>query len=68
MKAQNELIKRTEQEYADHLLRKMTIDMTMDFYYTKECALKCVEEMLILSNDSKTYKFLIKVQNIIYKK
>jgi hypothetical protein len=55
----------TEEEYAKHLLREMTIDMTMDFYYTKECALKCLDEMISLATDSKTMKFLLRTKTII---
>lgn len=58
-------IRMTEEEYAQHLLREMTIDMTMDFYYTKECALKCLDEMLCLATDSKTMKFLLRTKTII---
>jgi hypothetical protein len=59
------LIRMTEEEYAKHLLREMTIDMTMDFYYTKECALKCLDEMISLATDSKTMKFLLRTKTII---
>lgn len=58
-------IRMSEEEYAKHLLREMTIDMTMDFYYTKECALKCCDEMILLATDSKTMKFLLRTKSII---
>lgn len=55
----------SEEEYAKHLLREMTIDMTMDFHYTKECAIKCCEEMIFISSDNDTIKFIRKVKSII---
>ncbi len=57
-----------ESEYAEYLLRSMTIDMTMDFYYSKECAIKCCEELMCLATDSKTMSYLRKVKNIIENK
>jgi hypothetical protein len=68
MEQMNYNISMNEKEYAEHLLRQMTIDLTMDFYYTKECALKCCEEMLILASDSQTSKFLSSVKSIIENK
>lgn len=55
----------SEEEYAKHLMREMTIDMTMDFHYTKECAIKCCEEMIFISSDTDTIKFIRKVKSII---
>jgi|688.fasta_scaffold1714710_2 hypothetical protein len=62
------LIRMNESEYAEYLLRSMTIDMTMDFYYSKECAIKCCEELMCLATDSKTMSYLRKVKNIIENK
>lgn len=38
-------MKRTSKEFTEHLLRKMTVDMVMDLWQTKECALSCIEEL-----------------------
>ena len=62
------LIRMTEEQYADYLIREMTIDMSMDFHYTKECALKACEELMSLATDAKTMKYLIRVQSIIKSK
>jgi len=59
------LIKMSEEEYAKYLLEKMTIDMTMDFEQTKQCALNCLEEMLSLAPDADTMKFLLRTKTII---
>ena len=59
------LIRMNEEEYAQYLINTMTIDMTMDFYYTKECAMKCCEEMISVASDSKTIGYLRKVKSII---
>jgi hypothetical protein len=34
------------EEQADHLLRKMTVDMSIDFWQTKECAKNAVDEII----------------------
>lgn len=39
---------RTSEEYTEHLLRKMTVDMSIEFWQTKECALASIEENLDL--------------------
>lgn len=62
------LIKMSEEEYAQYLINTMTIDMTMDFYYTKECAMKCCEEMICVASDSKTISYLRKVKSLIESK
>lgn len=59
------LIRMNEEEYAQYLINTMTIDMTMDFHYTKECAIKCCEEMIFISSDTDTIKFIRKVKSII---
>ena len=61
-------IRMNEEEFAAYLLRSMTIDMTMDFYYTKECAIKCCEELMFLVTDSCNMKYLRKVKSIIENK
>ena len=62
------LIRMNEEEYAKHLLREMTVDLTMDFYYTKECAIKCCDEMICISSDAETIKFIRRVKDIILTK
>lgn len=62
------LIRMNEDEYAEYLLKEMTLDLTMDFYYTKECALKCCDEMIYVATDSDTIKYLRKVKSIIESK
>lgn len=37
---------RSIEEQADHLLRKMTVDMSIDFWQTKECAKNAVDEII----------------------
>jgi hypothetical protein len=39
-------MEKTEEEYASYLLDRMTVDMSIDFYQTKQCAINCVEEIL----------------------
>jgi hypothetical protein len=55
----------SEEEYAKYLIQKMTVDMMMDFEQTKQCALNCLDEMLFLSPDTDTMKFLLKTKKII---
>ena len=62
------LVRMSEEEYADYLLKSMTIDLTMDFYYTKECAIKCCDEMISVASDSNTIGYLRKVKSIIERK
>lgn len=62
------LINMNEEQYADYLLREMTFDLTQDFYYTKEAALKCVDEMIRITADTKSRSFLKRVKAIIEKK
>jgi serine/threonine protein kinase HipA of HipAB toxin-antitoxin module len=59
------LIKMTEQEYAKYLLDKMTVDMTMDFEQTKQCAVNCIEEMISLDVDVEMNRFLKRTKEII---
>jgi hypothetical protein len=37
---------RSIQEQADHMLRIMTVDMSIDFWQTKECAKNAVDEII----------------------
>jgi hypothetical protein len=37
---------RSIQEQADHMLRIMTVDMSIDFWQTKECAKSAVNEII----------------------
>ena len=43
-------MKQTPKQYADYLLRKMTVDLTIDFEQTKLCALVAIDEILKLKN------------------
>jgi hypothetical protein len=43
-------MKQTSKQYADYLLRKMTVDLTIDFEQTKLCALVAIDEILKLKN------------------
>lgn len=48
-------MKKTSEEYTAHILRKMTVDMAIDFWQTKECALASIEESLDLLEDFKDH-------------
>lgn len=37
---------RSIEEQADHMLRIMTVDMSIDFWQTKECAKNAVDEII----------------------
>lgn len=37
---------RSIEEQADHMLRKMTVDMSIDLWQTKECAKNAVDEII----------------------
>ena len=43
-------MKQTPKQYANYLLRKMTVDLTIDFEQTKLCALVAIDEILKLKN------------------
>ena len=43
-------MKQTPKQYSDYLLRKMTVDLTIDFEQTKLCALVAIDEILKLKN------------------
>jgi len=45
-------MKQTPKQYADYLLRKMTVDLTIDFEQTKLCSLVAIDEILKLKNIS----------------
>ena len=42
----NETMKMTEEEMSETLLRTMTVDMSIDFWQTKECAMGSVDIIL----------------------
>lgn len=48
-------MKRTSEEYTEHILRKMTVDMSIDFWQTKECALASIEDSLDILEDFKDH-------------
>ena len=43
-------MKQTSKQYADYLLRKMTVDLTIDFEQTKLCSLVAIDEIIKLKN------------------
>ena len=43
---------RTIEEQASHLLEKMTVDMSIDFWQTKECAMAACDVMCDFIRDS----------------
>lgn len=43
---------RTIEEQATHLLEKMTVDMSIDLWQTKECAMAACEVMIDFIRDS----------------
>lgn len=45
-------MKQTPKQYADYLLRKMTIDLTIDFEQTKLCSLVAIDEILKIENNN----------------
>jgi hypothetical protein len=45
-------MKQTPKQYADSLLRKMTIDLTIDFEQTKLCSLVAIDEILKIENNN----------------
>lgn len=59
------LIKMSEEEYAKYLISQMTVDMSIDFEQTKECAIVCLNEMISLNVDHDINKFLINTRKII---
>jgi len=62
-------MKKTEEEYASYLLDKMTVDMDIDFYQTKQCAINCVEEILKhLTVPSEKIVYFTKVKQILESK
>jgi hypothetical protein len=44
-------MKQTPKQYADYLLRKMTVDLTIDFEQTKLCSLVAIDEILKIENN-----------------
>lgn len=62
-------MEKTEEEYASYLLDRMTVDMSIDFYQTKQCAINCMEEILkhIDSSPDKII-YLQKVKQILESK
>jgi len=55
---------RTIEEQAEHMLRIMTVDMSIDFWQTQQCAIKACEEIIEtirVFGDNE-----IKTPNIIY--
>jgi hypothetical protein len=45
-------MKQTPKQYADSLLRKMTVDLTIDFEQTKLCSLVAIDEILKIENNN----------------
>jgi hypothetical protein len=43
IKKQKKIMRRTAEEQAEYMLEKMTVDMTIDYWQTKECALAACE-------------------------
>jgi hypothetical protein len=48
-------MKKTSKEYTEHILRRMTVDMFIDLWQTKECALASIEESLDVLEDFKDH-------------
>jgi len=44
-------MKQTPKQYANSLLRKMTVDLTIDFEQTKLCSLVAIDEILKIENN-----------------
>ncbi len=44
-------MKQTPKQYTDYLLRKMTVDLTIDFEQTKLCSLVAIDEILKIENN-----------------
>jgi hypothetical protein len=62
-------MEKTEEEYASYLLDRMTVDMSIDFYQTKQCAINCVEEILKhIDSPSDKIIYLQKVKQILESK
>ncbi len=55
-------MRRTIEEQAEYMLEKMTVDMSIDFWQTKECALAACDiciEAAIDTSDSDVLKSLV---------
>jgi hypothetical protein len=61
---QKEIMKRSIKEQADHMLRIMTVDMSIDLWQTAMCAIAATEEIIEAVKDC-AHKELV-VPQIIY--
>lgn len=59
----------TPEQKADQLIRRFTLDFTMDFHITKQCALIAIHEILFLAQftDESIYKYWQEVKQEIEK-
>ena len=48
------------EEKADHLLNLMTVDMSINFWQTKECAKNAVDEIINVVRDNTDNEIVIK--------
>jgi hypothetical protein len=57
-------MKQTPKQYADYLLRKMTVDLTIDFEQTKLCSLVAIDEILKIENNDYYKNVKLEIENL----
>ena len=57
-------MKQTPKQYSDYLLRKMTVDLTIDFEQTKLCSLVAIDEILKLKNTNYYKNVKLEIENL----
>jgi hypothetical protein len=57
-------MKQTPKQYADSLLRKMTVDLTIDFEQTKLCSLVAIDEILKIENNDYYKNVKLEIENL----
>ena len=57
-------MKQTAKQYADYLLRKMTVDLTIDFEQTKLCSLVAIDEILKIENNDYYKNVKLEIENL----
>ena len=57
-------MKQTSKQYADSLLRKMTVDLTIDFEQTKLCSLVAIDEILKIENNDYYKNVKLEIENL----
>lgn len=56
----------TPEQKADQLIRRYTVDFTMDFNLTRQCAIICATEVIDTLTEKKSLIYWIQVRDFLF--